>query len=194
MDWNTAPPSAPIVNAPPQSSTILQGQGSLEYSSMTTLLTMCYLWKSIMCCSNVIVGNKVFRPLPLQGLEGEERRTVALEEDWDGEVVGGAICGSDSLLDQRQKGFEGQCVCCCYVLFFTFYFQKFDFVFGSELENSQIRFEYWFCEDGMQVGRKWTFRFDDCIPQFVPIILVTIAIEDQVVGVYNCISRHPEED
>uniref|UniRef100_T1I2S4 Uncharacterized protein n=1 Tax=Rhodnius prolixus TaxID=13249 RepID=T1I2S4_RHOPR len=72
---------------------------------------------------------------------------------------------------------------------FLFLFSKFDFVFGNELENSQIRFEYWFCEDGMQVGRKWTFRFDDCIPQFVPIILVTIAIEDQVVGVYKCIRR-----
>uniref|UniRef100_T1HY53 Uncharacterized protein n=1 Tax=Rhodnius prolixus TaxID=13249 RepID=T1HY53_RHOPR len=72
---------------------------------------------------------------------------------------------------------------------FLILFSKFDFVFGNELKNSQIRFEYWFCEDGMQVGRKWTFRFDDCIPQFVPIILVTIAIEDQVVGVYNCIRR-----
>lgn len=34
IDWKTPPPIHPIANAPPQSSTILYGHGSLEYSSM----------------------------------------------------------------------------------------------------------------------------------------------------------------
>lgn len=49
----------------------------LSLHSVSLLLR---LW-SIMCCSNVIVANKVSRPLPLQGLEGEERKIVATEED-----------------------------------------------------------------------------------------------------------------